>query len=199
MLQGLAIAGFASFVGLCRAGGGRHANKLSPQEQSDFKLFSVLIGLCCVTGICLVKISVGFFLRRFLQARLLRRLVNGFIAFMVVYMVYSILTFALICMPLATYWDSSITTGTCWSARTMKIIGNLNAGKSLLGTSPVSNYLDADLKTWTLLSFERHNRCLYMALAAAGDLQVASQPEDEDVPCHNHVLRPAVRSPRYPE
>lgn len=86
-----------------------------------------------MTGICLVKISVGFFLRRFLvHTRRLRRLVDGFIACMVVYAVYSILTFALICTPLATYWDASITTGTCWDARTMKIIGNLNAGEFML-------------------------------------------------------------------
>lgn len=130
--KGLAIVGFASFVGLCRAGGGRRADRLSAAEQGAFKLFSVLIGLCCVTGICLVKISVGFFLRRFLQTRRLRRLVVGFIAFMVVYTAYSVLTFALICTPLATYWDVSITTGTCWSARTMTIVGNLNAGMLLL-------------------------------------------------------------------
>lgn len=91
----------------------------------------MLIGLCCVTGICLVKISVGFFLRRFLvSTRLLRVLVDGFIAFMAVFTIYSILTFALICMPLASYWDASITGGTCWDARTMEIVGNLNAGES---------------------------------------------------------------------
>lgn len=89
----------------------------------------MLIGLCCVTGICLVKISVGFFLRRFLLVTALRRVVDGFIVFMLVFLVYSVLTFVLICEPTATYWDAGITTGTCWSARTLKIIGNLNAGE----------------------------------------------------------------------
>lgn len=100
-LEALAIVSFVSFVGLCKAGGGRHANQLSLQDQSNFELYSVLIGGCCVTGICLVKISVGLFLRRFLQTPRLRRLVNESIAFITIFMIYSILTFSLICTPLA--------------------------------------------------------------------------------------------------
>lgn len=128
--QGLAIVGFISFAGLCKAGGGRQANELSIQDQSNFKLFAVLIGICCVTGICLVKISVGFFLRRFLKTPLLRNVVYGFIGFIFVFMIYSIMTFVLICKPLASYWDVDIA-GTCWSAKTMSIVGNLNAGTCL--------------------------------------------------------------------
>lgn len=123
---------FVFFVGLVRAGGGQRADTMSPEDQADFKFCQIMIGVCAVTGICLVKISVGFFLRRFLQTRLLRRLVVGFIGFISVYLVYSILTFVLMCTPTRVYWNSNVA-GTCWSARTLSIVGNLNAGMSYQG------------------------------------------------------------------
>lgn len=134
----MAILGFAFFVRLVKAGGGKQANLLSLQEQQDFKFSEVMIGICCVVGICLVKISIGFFLRRFLQTRFLKRLVMGFIGFIFVYMIYSVLTFVLMCVPTRSYWDSSVS-GTCWSARTLSIVGNLNAGTYDL-ISPKRNF-----------------------------------------------------------
>ncbi|PSR90370.1 hypothetical protein BD289DRAFT_215986 [Coniella lustricola] len=123
----MAILGFVFFVKLVQAGDGKQANLLSASAQQEFKFSEVMIGVCCVVGICLVKISVGFFLLRFLQTRSLKRLVVGFIAFIFVYMIYSIFTFVLMCRPTNSYWDDSVP-GTCWSAATLTVVGNLNAG-----------------------------------------------------------------------
>lgn len=122
------MVGFGSFVGLVQAGGGQQADEMSAQDQSNFKFYEVLIGVMCVPAVCLVKISVGFFLLRFLPTKTLQRTLYAFIGLMSLYLLYSILTLTLICMPLNSYWETSVN-GTCWSARTLEIVGNLNAGK----------------------------------------------------------------------
>jgi len=121
------MVGFGSFVGLVQAGGGQEADQMSAQDQSNFKFYEVIIGVACVPGVCLVKISVGLFLLRFIPTKTLQRTLYAFIGFISVYLVYSILTLTLICLPLNSYWEPSVK-GTCWSARTLVIVGNLNAG-----------------------------------------------------------------------
>ncbi|KAF3769925.1 hypothetical protein M406DRAFT_66385 [Cryphonectria parasitica EP155] len=137
---------------------------MSLEDQERFKFGEMMIGIFCVVGICLVKISVGFFLRRFLQTRFLKRLVLGFIIFISIYLVYSILTFVMMCTPTRSYWDSNVS-GTCWSARTLSIVGNLNAAINI--TTDFFTWL---LPIWVImkLQLKRKTKMTLMVIMSLG-------------------------------
>lgn len=75
----------------------------------------------------MVKISIAFFLKRFVQGRRMNWFLNGMIGFVVVFILATILTFVLSCEPMDARWKT-VEGAVCWSGDTMSDIGVINGG-----------------------------------------------------------------------
>jgi hypothetical protein len=129
----MAIMVMVCFVGMVQHGAGLSAKDIPADWNEGLAFWSYIIGPFCTTGISLVKISIGFFLRRFVQKSWQKVFIFGMIIFVFVFMVYSIVTFMIACMPLSAIWDGSIGQPgvKCWSADTLSLIGTINGGMFL--------------------------------------------------------------------
>lgn len=124
----MAILSMVCFVGMVRHGAGRWEEDIPDEWWSGLSFWSYIVGPFSTTGISLVKISVAFFLLRFMQARWASRFVVGMGIFCFVFMLYSIVTFMVACVPLSTFWNPQ-PGAKCWSADALSLIGTINGGK----------------------------------------------------------------------
>lgn len=63
----MAIVSMVCFVGMVQHGAGRHPKDIKPQWKEGLSYWTYMVGEFTLTGIGLVKISVGFCLKRFAQ------------------------------------------------------------------------------------------------------------------------------------
>lgn len=113
-----------------RLGAGRHIDQIPPQDfQEAFKLNFVTQPLF-LWAICLVKLSIGFFLLRVAVTPFYRRAIIGVMVFMAVYTFGCFLTIVLQCTNLAVQWDPQAR-GTCWGATTLKALSYTNIGLNI--------------------------------------------------------------------
>ncbi|ORY58914.1 uncharacterized protein BCR38DRAFT_72093 [Pseudomassariella vexata] len=122
---GMAIGCMTCFIGMAKNGAGRFAKDILPEWQQGLAYWSYIIGIFQVTGISLVKISIAFFLRRFVQTKWQRHFTMVLLIFCAVFMIYSILTFVLACIPLSALWKIT-PSARCWSKDTLGLLGTVN-------------------------------------------------------------------------
>ncbi|KAF2124902.1 hypothetical protein P153DRAFT_425966 [Dothidotthia symphoricarpi CBS 119687] len=111
-------------------GAGRHRVHVDPESfKEGFRLNFVTQPIYLI-AICLVKISVGFFLLRIAVATVYRRIIISTMVFMGVYTVGCFLTIMLQCTNLALLWDPYVK-GTCWSDQTITTLSLLNVSLNI--------------------------------------------------------------------
>ncbi|KAK8061699.1 oxidoreductase [Apiospora phragmitis] len=125
----MAIMSMVCFVGMVRNGAGRYQKDIKPEWREGLAYWSYIIGEFLVTGISLVKISIGFFLKRFAQTPAQHRFLWGMIIFCAIFMVYSAITFVIACIPLKAMWIPGLRaapTSKCQTGQVLSIIGTAN-------------------------------------------------------------------------
>ncbi|KAK6067545.1 integral membrane family protein [Seiridium cupressi] len=121
----MAVLSMVCFIGMVQHGAGRWEADMPDDWWAGLKFWSYLIGPFSTTGISLVKISAAFFLLRFMRQKWAQRFVVGMGIFCLVFMIYSIVTFMVACIPLSAFWNPQ-PGAKCWSADTLSLVGTVN-------------------------------------------------------------------------
>ncbi|PGH14378.1 hypothetical protein AJ80_05968 [Polytolypa hystricis UAMH7299] len=121
------IAMLVTFIDETKNGLGRHWLAIPYEQMERFALFAWVSSLFVVTGVNLVKISIGLFLLRVTQTQRWRK----FIIFMIVFLILIIITFlgTLIfqCIPVEAAWKYDMRPAAkCFSSETYIAIGIFN-------------------------------------------------------------------------
>ncbi|KAK8074492.1 oxidoreductase [Apiospora hydei] len=125
----MAIMSMVCFIGMVQHGAGRYPKDIKDEWKEGLAYWSFIIGEFLVTGISLVKISIGFVLKRFAQSPAQHRFLCGIILFCSVFMAYSAIAFTIACVPLRAMWVPGLRaapTTKCQSPQTLSIIGTVN-------------------------------------------------------------------------
>ncbi|KAJ4309930.1 hypothetical protein N0V94_008699 [Neodidymelliopsis sp. IMI 364377] len=112
-------------------GAGRHKQFIDPKDFANGYKLNFITQPLYLFAICLVKISVGFFLLRVAVAKFYRHTIIGIMAFMGFYTIGCFFTIVLQCTNLAVQWDPTVT-GTCWAPQTIKTLGYINVSLNIL-------------------------------------------------------------------
>lgn len=76
-----------------------------------------------------VKMSIGFFLLRIAPNKVYRRMLQGVMAFTMVYTLFCFVTLLIQCTNLAILWDPTVR-ATCWSKQTLQTLSYANSSES---------------------------------------------------------------------
>lgn len=112
-------------------GAGRHKQYIDPSDFANGYKLNFITQPIYLFAICLVKVSVGFFLLRVAVAAIYRRIIIGIMTFMSLYTVGCFFTIVLQCTDLAVQWDHTVT-GTCWSPHTIKTLSSVNIALNII-------------------------------------------------------------------
>ncbi|KAK8095669.1 uncharacterized protein PG998_002300 [Apiospora kogelbergensis] len=129
---GMAISTMACFIRMVEHGAGRWMRDIPDEWKEGLSYWSYIIGPLLTSGICLVKISLAFFLRRFVQKVSQKRFLLGMIVFMSVFLVYSICTYTFACIPLEAVWKQKLTDANCALRNKLLDIGTANSVVNIL-------------------------------------------------------------------
>ncbi|KAK7951220.1 oxidoreductase [Apiospora aurea] len=129
---GMAISTMACFIRMVQHGAGRWMKDIPDEWKEGLRYWSYIIGPLLTTGICLVKIFLAFFLRRFVQKVWQKRFLLGMVVFTSVFMIYSICTYTFACIPLEAAWNQKITDANCKMRNQLMDIGTANSVVNIL-------------------------------------------------------------------
>ncbi|KAK7965195.1 hypothetical protein PG988_010199 [Apiospora saccharicola] len=129
---GMAISTMACFIRMTQHGAGRWMHDIPESQKEGLRYWSYIIGPLLTTGICLVKISLAFFLRRFVQKVWQKRFLLGMVVFLSIFLVYSIGTYVFACVPMQAAWDLTITDANCKLRKHLMDIGTANSVVNIL-------------------------------------------------------------------
>ncbi|KXJ87860.1 hypothetical protein Micbo1qcDRAFT_123999, partial [Microdochium bolleyi] len=94
----------ASFYGL-----GRHTDTVPKTEYAIYlKMTFIQAVVSTIGGLAFLKLSIGAALMRLSNQKWYRRIIWGFIAFVIMYSIISWVEWFLVCNPLPGFWDKSI-------------------------------------------------------------------------------------------
>lgn len=143
-------------------GAGRHKEHIDPIDFANGYKLNFITQPIYLFAICLVKISVGFFLLRVAVAAVYRRIIIGIMIFMGFYTIGCFFTIVLQCTNLAIQWDPTVT-GTCWSAHTIKTLSYVNVSLNIVTDVLFSVVIPVPL-LWSLQMNKRQKSSLMCIL-----------------------------------
>ncbi|KAF2476493.1 uncharacterized protein BDR25DRAFT_375408 [Lindgomyces ingoldianus] len=124
------VVGQAVIIPEVYFGAGRHIDHIAPAGfQVAFKLNFVTQPIYLV-ALCLVKLSIGYFLLRLAVTTFYRRAIIFIMTFMGLYTTACFLTIILQCTNLAVLWDPTVK-GTCWGVTTLKALSYTNVALNI--------------------------------------------------------------------
>ncbi|OBT80418.1 hypothetical protein VF21_00862 [Pseudogymnoascus sp. 05NY08] len=120
-------------------GVGRHnADPIYMENMSEIIKIGFVRGLFLVSGISLVKISVGLFLLRIVEGTVYKRIIIGTIVFLIIFTLACIGTLIFQCLPVSAAWDFAqrpppFGTGNakCYSTPVFSAIGLFNGAVNI--------------------------------------------------------------------
>lgn len=127
----ICIVGQGLIIPEVRYGAGRHLNHIDPTHIPLGLKYNFITQPLYLWGICLVKISIGFFLLRIASTKFYTRLISGIMIFMLVYTFACFLTIVLQCKNLAALWDTTIPMQ-CWGQKTLQSLSYTNVSLNIL-------------------------------------------------------------------
>ncbi|KAI0165292.1 hypothetical protein GGR52DRAFT_585325 [Hypoxylon sp. FL1284] len=136
--MGLSLAGLGVIVTSVEYGAGRHAAYLDTDMNRLGLFFNFVSQPLYLWAIPMVKMSAGLFLLRISPNIYHRRILQGFMTFVMAYTLFSFLTLMLQCTNLAMFWDTRIQT-TCWPQSTLQGLVYSNAA-AIIKTAFIINY-----------------------------------------------------------
>ncbi|KAK6819396.1 hypothetical protein PG987_015879 [Apiospora arundinis] len=138
-LAALALAtsavGMVCFVEEVKCGAGHMSYDISADGYKCLAKWELVHGTVNVITISLAKLSMAFFLLRFVPPRTwYRRVVIFIIVLLSIFMIESTMSFLLVCIPLSAIWTDPFAPGVkCMSIEAGELIGNVN-GSFLVAT-----------------------------------------------------------------
>jgi hypothetical protein len=145
-----------------RLGAGRHIQYIDPVDFANGYKLNFITQPLYLYAICLVKISVGFFLLRIAAQPLYRHIITGIMVFMGVYTTGCFFTIVLQCTNLAVQWDPNVK-ATCWSAHTIKTLSYVNVSFNIVTDVLFSTVIPIPL-LWNLQMNKRQKSSLMCIL-----------------------------------
>ncbi|KAH6638847.1 hypothetical protein C7974DRAFT_304331 [Boeremia exigua] len=127
----LCVAGQVIIVPEVYYGAGRHVGDIDPEDFAIGYKLNFITQPIYLFAICLVKISVGFFLLRIAVHTFYRRIIIGIMVFMGFYTTGCFFTIVLQCTNLAVQWDHTVK-ATCWTAHTIKALSYTNVSLNII-------------------------------------------------------------------
>ncbi|KAF2752064.1 hypothetical protein M011DRAFT_15101 [Sporormia fimetaria CBS 119925] len=126
----LVVVGQCIIIPQVMLGAGKHIGDIDPIDfQQAFKL-NFITQPIYLWAICLVKISIGFFLLRVAVQKFYRRLIIGVISFMAFYTLGCFFTIVLQCDNLEALWDPTVK-ASCWDKDTLQALSYTNVGLNI--------------------------------------------------------------------
>ncbi|KAF2440767.1 hypothetical protein P171DRAFT_325708, partial [Karstenula rhodostoma CBS 690.94] len=127
----LCIVGAGIVIPEVHYGAGRHIDQISPEDfKLGFKLNFITQPIYLI-AICVVKMSVGFFLLRIAIIPFYRHTIQGIMGFMAFYTTGCFFTIMFQCTNIAVQWDQSAK-GTCWTKKTIQALGYTNVSCNIV-------------------------------------------------------------------
>ncbi|KAM0810935.1 hypothetical protein AB5N19_11288 [Seiridium cardinale] len=128
-----AVGSMICLVAETKYGAGRHFSDVTLDEFSQLSYWQYIHGPLLVSGISLVKISLGFFLLRFVQGLWYKRFIIFMIVFLALFTISCDLTLTLQCMPpMAAYMFPRPPDASCFSADTFLAISTFNGVMNII-------------------------------------------------------------------
>lgn len=143
-------------------GAGRHKEYIPPADFANGYKLNFITQPIYLFAICLVKISVGFFLLRIAVRPIYRHIIIGIMAFMGFYTIGCFFTIVLQCTNLAVQWDTTVK-ATCWSAHTIKTLSYVNVSLNIVTDVLFSIVIPTPL-LWSLQMNKRQKSSLMCIL-----------------------------------
>ncbi|KAH7069315.1 hypothetical protein FB567DRAFT_565051 [Paraphoma chrysanthemicola] len=126
----LCVAGQCVVIPQVYYGAGKHIEYIDPADFVRSFRLNFISQPIYLFAICLVKLSVGFFLLRIAVKPFYKRLIISIMAFMAFYTTGCFFTIVLQCTDLRLLWDPTVK-GTCWSSFTLKTLGYVNSALNI--------------------------------------------------------------------
>ncbi|PGH18780.1 hypothetical protein AJ79_00193 [Helicocarpus griseus UAMH5409] len=146
------VGTMTTFVGETYHGLGRHFLAIDMEDFPTFGKYIFFNAIFLVTGISLVKISLGFFLLRVAQHSRWRKFIIFMIAFLVLFTLASLGTLIFQCLPVAAAWDMNLRpTAKCLTPNTYLHIGIFNSSVNIatdviFATIPIPMFFKIQVK-----------------------------------------------------
>ncbi|KAF2806512.1 uncharacterized protein BDZ99DRAFT_394327 [Mytilinidion resinicola] len=131
MAAALCIAGFICIVPEVHNGAGQHINHVDRAHFGRGLKWNFVTQPIYLWSICLVKISIGFFLLRVAATTFFRRLIISIMVFMMVYTLVCFFTIVLQCTHLSVLWDSTVKSK-CFAPTTLRALSYTNVSLNIL-------------------------------------------------------------------
>ena len=125
--KALSLSGMGIIIPEVQNGAGRHITYLEPATAERGLKLNFATQPIYLWAITVVKVSIALFLLRISPSRFYTRMLNGIIAFLIIYTFICFLTIILQCKNLAVLWDTTVKT-TCWTISTVQGLSYLNTG-----------------------------------------------------------------------
>lgn len=125
------VAGQGVIIPEVHYGAGRHIDHIPPADFSKANKLNFITQPMYLWGICLAKVSIGFFLLRIATTPFFRRLIIGIMLFMGFYTLGCFFTIVFQCTNLAVLWDPTAK-GTCWTENTLHALSYTNVSLNIL-------------------------------------------------------------------
>ncbi|ORY08687.1 hypothetical protein BCR34DRAFT_488389 [Clohesyomyces aquaticus] len=126
----LCIAGQGVVIPEVYYGAGKHIEYIALTDLPKSSRLNFISQPIYLIAICVVKISIGFFLLRIAIHAFYRRVIIGIMAFIAFYTTGCFLTVMLQCTNLAVQWDPTAK-GVCWSPKTLHALSYTNVALNI--------------------------------------------------------------------
>jgi len=138
LLKTCSLISFGVNIAAVTYGAGRHAAYIFPPSKITTGLrLNFITQPLLLSGVTLVKVSIGFFLLRIAPNNWYRRPIIGTNTFLLGITTFFVITLFVQCRPLAAVWDLSLRpTATCWEPGVLR---NLAYANSCQYISPITS------------------------------------------------------------
>ncbi|OCL11955.1 hypothetical protein AOQ84DRAFT_313007 [Glonium stellatum] len=130
LAMALCIAGQGVIIPEVRNGAGKHITHIPPGSIMKGLKYNFITQPIFLWAICMVKMSVGFFLLRVAATPFFRRAITSIMVFMGVYTLVCFCTIMFQCTNLAVQWDSSVKSK-CFTPRTLRGLSYTNVALNI--------------------------------------------------------------------
>ncbi|KAF2496333.1 hypothetical protein BU16DRAFT_609132 [Lophium mytilinum] len=127
----LCITGFFHIVPEVAYGAGKHINHIDPADFRRGLKLNFITQPIYLWAICMVKMSIGFFLLRVAATSFFRRVIISIMVFMLVYTLVSFFTIVLQCTNIQVMWDPTVESK-CFAPTTLRVLSYTNVSLNIL-------------------------------------------------------------------
>ncbi|OCK79704.1 hypothetical protein K432DRAFT_59635 [Lepidopterella palustris CBS 459.81] len=126
----LCVTGQVLIIPEVKYGAGRHINHIPVEDFGKGLKYNFITQPIYLWAICMVKVSIGFFLLRVAATAFFRRVIISIMVFMTIYTLVCFFTIMFECTNLAVLWDSTVK-ATCFTPQTLRALSYTNVALNI--------------------------------------------------------------------